>query len=148
MGWRYRRSYEVVLIAKKAGAPMAWYDESGKVENIIRPGAYGIRKIIPDKSSHPTPKPVELAVHFLKLHTQEGDTVLDAFAGHAWVGEACIMMNRNFIGIEIDPKFHTAAEKRLAAVAARPPTLLGARLYRPKYDVSLLPKSSDNREKR
>ena len=47
MGWHYRRSYETVLVAQKRGGPCKWYDESHKIENIIRPGDYGIRKIIP-----------------------------------------------------------------------------------------------------
>ena len=47
MGWHYRRSYETVLVAMKPGAMCAWYDESNAIENIIRPGYLGIKKIIP-----------------------------------------------------------------------------------------------------
>lgn len=114
MGWHYRRSYEVVLVGFKPGGKYKWYDETDKVENIIRPGDYGIGKIIPNESEHPTPKPVELAMHFIRLHTQEGDTVLDPFAGAGWVGVACKLLNRNFIGIEIDPHWYGMAEKRIA----------------------------------
>src|SRR6266852_969063 len=44
MGWHYRRSYETVLVAEKRGGSR-WYDETDRVENIIRPGQHGIRKI-------------------------------------------------------------------------------------------------------
>src|SRR3990167_10584727 len=37
MGWHYRRSYETVLVGEKPGAACRWFDESGRVENIIRP---------------------------------------------------------------------------------------------------------------
>jgi hypothetical protein len=47
MGWHFRRSYEVILDAQRKGAPCKWYDETKKIENIIRPGHYGIYKIIP-----------------------------------------------------------------------------------------------------
>ena len=112
-GWHYRRSYEMVMVATKRGASCKWYDETGIVENVIRPGDYGIKKVVPKKGDHVVPKHVNLAVHFIKLHTQEGDTVLDSFMGRGWVGVACKRLNRNFIGIEIDPKWHTAAEKRI-----------------------------------
>jgi site-specific DNA-methyltransferase (adenine-specific) len=109
MGWRYRRSYETILVAFKKGEPMRWYDTSKKIENIIRP----IGKIIPQADDHPTVKPVALMEHFIKLHTQEGDTVLDPFAGSGTTGVAAVAMGRNFIGIEIDPKYCAMAEKRI-----------------------------------
>lgn len=103
MGWHYRRSYETILIGMKKGAPCKWYDETNKVENIIRPkDGSGIRKIIPGADHHPTPKPVELAEHFIKLHTKENDLVLDPFMGHGWVAQACYRLRRRFIGIELD----------------------------------------------
>lgn len=48
MGRHYRRSYETVLVAEKPGAACKWYDETSRVENVIRPGS-GIRKIIPSQ---------------------------------------------------------------------------------------------------
>jgi DNA modification methylase len=113
MGWHYRRSYETVLVGMKPGAACKWTDETQTIENIIRPGAYGIRKIIPQASDHPTPKPVELAQHFIKLHTNEGDTVLDSFMGCGWVGEAAAKMGRKFIGVEIDAWFFNTAKERI-----------------------------------
>ena len=116
MGWHYRRSYETVLVAQKRGGKCRWFDTSHKVENIIRPGDYGIKKIIPTKDQHPTQKPVELFEHFIKLHTQEGDTVLDPFMGSGSSGVAAINTGRNFIGMELDPTYFEMAQKRLEAV--------------------------------
>lgn len=120
LGWHYRRSYEVILVAVKPGAPHRWYDESGTIENIIRPGAYGIRKIIPSADEHPTQKPVQLAEHFIRLHTQPGDVVLDPFMGSGTTGVACVKLGRSFIGIEIDPSFYAMAEKRIAEAQQQP----------------------------
>lgn len=112
MGWHYRRSYETVLVCHK-GATCNWYDDSDRVENIIRPGDYGISKIIPQADDHPTPKPWQLPAHFIKLHTQEGDTVLDPFMGGGSTLEACHRMNRKFIGIELEERWIQLAIERL-----------------------------------
>jgi site-specific DNA-methyltransferase (adenine-specific) len=112
MGWHYRRSYETVLVGEKPGAPCKWYGGNNK-ENIIRPGQYGIRKIIPSAEQHPCAKPVELYRHFIGLHTAEGDTVLDPFMGDGPCGVAALEMGRKFIGIEIDEKYYEVAKRRL-----------------------------------
>ena len=109
MGWHYRRSYETVLVAEKPGAACRWYDTTSKVENIIR----RIRKIIPSSEQHPTEKPLDLAAHFILLHTKRGDTVLDPFMGHGTTGHAAVMLGRNFIGCEIDPGYFEIAKRRI-----------------------------------
>ena len=113
LGWHYRRSYEVVLVADKAGGKPSWYDKSHKIENIIRPGDYGIKKIIPSAQQHPTEKPVELAAHFIRLHSKSGDIVLDPFAGSGSTGVACVQTGRKFIGVELDPKWFNHAKSRI-----------------------------------
>ncbi len=112
IGWQYRRSYEIILVASKKDK-MAWYDNSKKIENIIRPGYKGIKKIIPSKDHHPTQKPVELMKHFIELHTKENDIVLDPFLGSGTTAVACIELNRRFIGIEISPEYCKMAEERI-----------------------------------
>jgi site-specific DNA-methyltransferase (adenine-specific) len=114
MGWHYRRSYETVLVATKPGAACRWYDTSHKVENVIR-----ARKIIPRSDQHPTEKPVTLAAHFIRLHTQRGDTVLDPFVGSGTTGVACAQLGRDFIGIELSEEYCRMAERRIAAAAAQ-----------------------------
>lgn len=108
MGWHYRRSYETVLVAHK-GPKCRWYDNSHKIENIVR----HIRKIIPQACDHPTPKPVELIKHFLMLHTKPGDLVLDPFCGAGSTLVACRELGRRFIGFEIDARWGDMARNRL-----------------------------------
>ena len=119
LGWHYRRSYETVLVAEKRGAKGRWYG-GRSVENIIRPGD-GIRKIIPRASDHPTPKPVALAKHFIRLHTLPGETVLDPFMGGGSTAVAAIESGRKFVGIEIDPRWLRKSVRRCReALAANP----------------------------
>jgi site-specific DNA-methyltransferase (adenine-specific) len=113
MGWHFRRSYETVIVASKKGKPCKWYDKSGRIENIIRPNSNGIKKILPRLEDHPCAKPPQLAQFFLRLFTQEENTVLDPFCGAGWVGEACKRMGRDFIGIEIDPHWAEVSRNRI-----------------------------------
>jgi site-specific DNA-methyltransferase (adenine-specific) len=115
MGHHYRRSYETVLVAQK-GAPAKWYDTTKRVENVIRPGMYGIGKIIPSKSQHPTEKPVELMSLFIRLHTQPGESILEPFAGHGTTLVAAKQLGRKAVGIEISEKYCEIAVKRLAQI--------------------------------
>jgi site-specific DNA-methyltransferase (adenine-specific) len=114
MGWHYRRSYETVLVAQKAGAACKWYDDSQTIENIIRPGDYGIRKIIPSAAHHPTPKPEALVRHFVRLHTKPGDLVLDPFLGAGPTARACKDIGRRCVGIELDEQWIEIAARRMA----------------------------------
>lgn len=109
MGWHYRRSYETVLVGQRRGAACKWFDETNAIENVIRPGNYGIKKISISKDEHPTPKPPELAAHFIKLHSVEGDTVLDPFMGGGSTAKAALLLGRKFIGVEVDPRWFEMA---------------------------------------
>jgi DNA modification methylase len=68
-----------------------------------------------DKSifSHPTIKPLELVKRHLQHTTQENDIILDPFVGSGTTAIACKELNRNYICIEISPKWHTVAADRL-----------------------------------
>ena len=112
MGWRYRRNYELVLVAKRRGGKLLWATESKGMEtaNVVRIG-----KIIPSAAQHPTQKPVELVRHFLRLHTREGDLVLDPFSGAGTTGVACKELGRRFLGFELDPHWCEVANQRIAA---------------------------------
>jgi site-specific DNA-methyltransferase (adenine-specific) len=62
---------------------------------------------------HPTIKPVALFEYIIKTYTNEGDTILDNCMGSGTTGVACKNLNRNFIGIELDPEYFKIAEKRI-----------------------------------
>ena len=49
----------------------------------------------------------------LKIHSNEGDTVLDMFAGSGTTGIACMELNRNFIMIEKDENYFSIIKKRV-----------------------------------
>ena len=69
---------------------------------------------IAERNGHGTPKPVDLIENIIKHSSNEGDLILDPFAGSGSTGIACLNTNRNYIGIEIDPTYYAIAEKRIA----------------------------------
>lgn len=68
----------------------------------------------PDED-HQTPKPIGLMLELVSLFTDPGEVVLDAFAGSATTGVACLRQGRTFIGIEKNPKYFDLCVDRLRA---------------------------------
>ena len=66
-----------------------------------------------NNATHPTQKPVALLEYLIKTYTNEGETVLDFTMGSGTTGMACKNLNRNFIGIELDPEYFKIAGKRI-----------------------------------
>lgn len=71
--------------------------------------------VVPNRNGkvHPTQKPVELMKYLIKTYTNENDTILDFTMGSGSTGVACKILNRNFIGIELDKNYFKIAEERL-----------------------------------
>lgn len=61
---------------------------------------------------HPTQKPLRLLYRIILASTNEGDTILDPFAGSSTTGIAANLLNRNFIGIEQDSSFIELSKQR------------------------------------
>lgn len=63
---------------------------------------------------HPTQKPLAFMEELIKKHSNEGDLVLDCFAGSCTTGLAAFNTGRNFIGCEIDKDYFDKASARVA----------------------------------
>jgi site-specific DNA-methyltransferase (adenine-specific) len=68
-----------------------------------------------DGSLHPTQKPVALCEYLIKTYTNPGEVVLDNCMGGGTTAVAAIRTGRNFIGFELDEKYHAIAMERVAA---------------------------------
>lgn len=65
---------------------------------------------------HPTIKPLDLVKRHLLHTTQPNDVVLDCFSGSGTTCVAAKEIGRQFIGIEIDPKFYKISVDRLNGI--------------------------------
>ena len=65
------------------------------------------------KYNHPTEKPIELIKKYIKIGSDENDIILDPFIGSGTTANACIQLDRQFIGYEIEPKYHAIANDRI-----------------------------------
>lgn len=63
---------------------------------------------------HPAVFPLKLANDHIKSWSNEGDTVLDCFAGSGTVGVGCVCLKRRFIGVEISETYCALAARRIA----------------------------------
>lgn len=54
---------------------------------------------------HPTQKPLRLLYRIILASTNEGDTILDPFAGSCTTGIAANLLGRNFIGIDQEQQY-------------------------------------------
>ena len=61
---------------------------------------------------HPTQKPLRLLYRIILASTNEGDTILDPFAGSSTTGIAANLLGRKFIGIEQDRSFIELSKRR------------------------------------
>jgi len=66
--------------------------------------------------NHPTIKGLEFIKWIILLTTNEGDTVVDPFMGSGTTALAAKILNRNYIGCEINAEFCDLAQKRLLDV--------------------------------
>ena len=62
---------------------------------------------------HPCEKPLSISERLIRTYTNDGEIVLDCFAGSGTTAVACINTGRNYIGFETDAHYCEVAEERL-----------------------------------
>src|SRR6266496_233499 len=63
---------------------------------------------------HPTVKPIKLMCYLITLGSRKGDIVLDPFCGSGSTCIAAKMLERDYIGIEINKEYYDIAQARLS----------------------------------
>lgn len=95
------------------------YGQFGKAEEIITDEKYPSSILTFPKGHskedwiHPTQKPTNLLQYLIRTYSNEGDLVLDNFAGSGAACIAAIREKRDFIGIELDDHFCEVANERI-----------------------------------
>jgi site-specific DNA-methyltransferase (adenine-specific) len=65
---------------------------------------------------HPTQKSLDLLKRIVIASSNEGDLILDPFAGSCTTGVACKTYNRDFVGIDVDEDFLDVGKKRIESI--------------------------------
>ena len=103
---RYITDYECAVWFVKKGAKWTFNRQDKKYQ---RPKfVFGI-----ESGLHPTQKNLGLMQELVKIHSNQGNTIIDPFMGSGTTGVACKNLNRNFIGIEKDANYFEIASKRI-----------------------------------
>ena len=109
MGQYYMSQFEYILFFRK-----------GKGKKINNCGTSDILSVANKKTKdekgnnlHDTEKPVGLMKTLIANSSNENDIVLDPFMGIGSSCLACKELNRQFIGIELDPNYFEIAKKRI-----------------------------------
>ncbi|WP_107340852.1 site-specific DNA-methyltransferase [Agrobacterium pusense] len=135
-GWRWSetafyekvRSGEITFLKDDTKVLRKIYlkDQGGRVPESIwfgndvgttREATNDLRKILPDvEELFPTPKPEKLIQRILQIATNEGDLVLDSFAGSGTTGAVAHKMGRRWIMVELGEHAVTHIVPRLKKV--------------------------------
>ncbi|MBX3648552.1 MAG: site-specific DNA-methyltransferase [Rhodocyclaceae bacterium] len=95
--------------------PRTWWpaEEAGSNQSAKRDH---LRKLLPDIEPFATPKPEELLKLILHISTNEGELVLDSFAGSGTTGAVAQKMGRRWIMVELGEHCETHIVPRLKKV--------------------------------
>jgi site-specific DNA-methyltransferase (adenine-specific) len=72
-----------------------------------------VKNVSKDKTEHPCQMPLEVMKRIVGILPTDY-TIVDPFMGSGTTALACKELNRNFIGIEMDEKYHAIAQQRVA----------------------------------
>lgn len=92
-----------------------------------------------ERTGYPTQKPIELLERIINISTDEGDLILDPFCGSGTTLVSAKMLNRSYIGIDINTDAINMTSERLKNPVKSESKLLkvGANAYKTKTDEEL-----------
>ena len=109
---RFGKTYEFIFHCSKdknLNFPEKWDDKRFDVQTMAIP-----QSNFKEGKYHQFQKPLNLIKRLIEFGSNENEIILDPFIGSGTTALACKEMNRNFIGIEINPDYCKIAEERLA----------------------------------
>ena len=109
-GRYYMNCFEYILLFRKGGDRPINKCGTGDILNVP------IHKLKDEngRNLHDTEKPVELARILIENASNKGDVVFDPFMGIGFVGVACALLERDFIGVDIDKNYYDISKERIA----------------------------------
>ena len=102
-----------LLVHFSKGTPKTWnHKHVNEMHNFIEtPICMG-----KERTAHKTQKPLKVCIPYIEISSNPGDVILDPFLGSGSTAVAAKMLDRNFIGFEINKEYCNIADKRLKSV--------------------------------
>lgn len=116
---------KVIAPYRENGKPKDWQDDDEGKFRLTHPSNLWTDLTVPfwsmpENTDHPTQKPEKLLAKIILASTNEGDVILDPFAGSGTTSVVAKKLGRHFTGIEKDEKYCCLTEKRLALADESP----------------------------
>ncbi len=117
--------YEVRAPHKRCRECGAYLKDYGGKKDQMHPFGYLVSDVWTDihrirhssrRDEHPCQLPIHLLERLILMTTDVGDTVLDPFLGTGTTAIAAKKLQRNYIGIELDPDYVQIAGEKLAKI--------------------------------
>lgn len=112
---RFVPSTELIWVASKTKKYYFNYDLAKKLNKGKQMRNLWVIPAERHKTSHPTEKPERLLERIILIGSREKDTILDPFMGSGTTGVVAKKLGRDFIGIEINPKYFKMANDRISS---------------------------------
>lgn len=104
----YLSDTEYCIFAREKGVKVYGSYETKK-KFYVSPANVADKKLY----KHPTIKPLDIIKNLIINSSQERDIILDPFLGSGTTAVASILLNRHFIGYELDETYYNVAESRI-----------------------------------
>ena len=110
LGYNWRAQHEVICFLKKGkrSGDAAGCLNDNTTSDVLRCNAV--------RGGYPTEKPVPMLRTLIRMSSNQGDLVIDPFAGSGSTGEAALRIGRKFAGCDVKESAVVAANARLGAV--------------------------------
>lgn len=101
---QFGKKYELLLLGNKGRALF----NGERITDV-----WNYDRVVGNEQQHQNQKPIDLLTQCIQKHSKKGEVVFDGFMGSGSTGVAAIRQERNFIGIEIEPRYFEIAENRI-----------------------------------
>ena len=105
---KYLSDTEYLIFARESGVKL-FGSYGTKRKFYVSPSNTGDKKLY----GHPTIKPLEIIKNLIINSSRGGDIVLDPFMGSGTTAVAAKLLDRHYIGFEINSDYHRIAEERV-----------------------------------
>jgi site-specific DNA-methyltransferase (adenine-specific) len=131
---KWQSGWEIACLLQKPNGQLTYNYELGQQADYqILPICSGN-----ERTAHPTQKPLKIVKTFIEYWSNKNDLVIDPFLGSGTTAVACELLDRKWIGIELDEEYCEIAAKRIRDVTLNPVTEITPNIEMQKRGMFIL----------